>query len=148
MEIYKYKNEDIAASPEDIFRFVNDDKALKRIFSILKDVEYHTKGRRGKGSKFRITLGVRNKTYRFRNEIVEAVKDRSITMKTKLKQGVITTVFNVTPVGEHSKLTVQSSIESGMGVRVFVMTTKPLVKVIMNKEMNKFIEEVEEYSAS
>ena len=78
MEIYKYKNEDIAASPEDIFRFVNDDKALKRIFSILKDVEYHTKGRRVKGSKFRITLGVRNKTYRFRNEIVEAVKDRSI----------------------------------------------------------------------
>ena len=148
MEIYKYKNEDIAASPEDIFRFVNDDKALKRIFSILKDVEYHTKGRRVKGSKFRITLGVRNKTYRFRNEIVEAVKDRSITMKTKLKQGVITTVFNVTPVGEHSKLTVQSSIESGKGVRVFVMTTKPLVKVIMNKEMNKFIEEVEEYSAS
>lgn len=144
MEIYSYRNEKVNASPEKIFSVINDDEQLKEIFSILKDVEYNTKETRAKGSKFRITLGVRNKTYRFRNEIVEYSDNRSITMKTKLKQGVITTLFNIVPNGDHSELTVRSSIESNMGVRMFVMTVKPIVKAVMNKEMNKLVSHVED----
>src|SRR5699024_8007078 len=84
------------------------------------------------------TLGVRDKTYRFRNEITEYFHNRRIIMKTRLKQGVITTLFNVEPRGGHSELTVKSSIESSMGVKVFAMTVKPVAKTVMNKEMKKF----------
>ena len=137
MEIYSYQNDKLEASPEDVFAVINDDEQRKNIFSILKDIEYNTKGKRSKGTKFRITLGVRNKTYRFRNEITEYDENRRIVMKTKLKQGVITTLFNVEPSGTCTKLTVQSLIESGMGVRVFAMTAKPVVRSVMNKEMKK-----------
>lgn len=143
MEIYRYKNEQLDASPAEVFATVNDDKQLKQIFSILKDIEYNTKGKRAKGSKFRITLGVRNKTYRFRNEITEYVENERIVMKTKLKQGVITTLFQVLPDGDKSKLTVNASIESSMGVRMFVMTVKPVVKSVMNKEMKKFEDHID-----
>ena len=138
MEIYSYDNDKLKASPEEVFSVINNDEQLKNIFGILKDIEYHTKGKRSKGTKFRITLGVRNKTYRFRNEITEYVENKRIVMKTRLKQGVITTLFNVAPAGEYSELTVKSSIESSMGVRVFAMTVKPVVKSIMHKEMKKF----------
>ena len=142
MEIYNYQNDKLEASPEDIFAVINDDEHLKNIFSILKVIEYNTKGKRSKGTKFRITLGVRNKTYRFRNEITEYVENKRIVMKTMLKQGVITTLFNVESAGDYSELTVKSSIESGMGVRVFAMTVKPVVKSVMNKEMKKLEEAV------
>ena len=141
MEIYSYHNSKFTASPEEVFSVINDDEQLKNIFSILKDIEYNTKGKRSKGTKFRITLGVRNKTYRFRNEIIEYVDNKRIVMKTKLKQGVITTLFNVEPAGEYSEITVKSTIESSMGVRMFAMTVKPVVKSVMNKEMKK-LEEV------
>lgn len=147
MEIYSYRNEKVNASADDIFSVINDDNQLKDIFTILKEVEYNTKEKRAKGTKFRITLGVRNKTYRFRNEIVEYSENRSITMKTKLKQGVITTLFNIVPNGDHSELTVRSSIDSKMGVRMFVMTVKPIVKAVMNKEMNKLVKYLEDKSA-
>lgn len=81
MEIYNYHNDKLAASPKEIFSVINDDEQLKKIFSILKDIEYNTKGKRSKGTKFRITLGVRNKTYRFRNEITEYVENKRIVMK-------------------------------------------------------------------
>ncbi len=142
MEIYSYHNDKLAASPEEIFSVINDDEQLKKIFSILKNIEYNTKGKRSKGTKFRITLGVRNKTYRFRNEITEYVENKRIVMKTKLKQGVITTLFSAEPAGDYSELTVKSTIESSMGVRMFAMTVKPVVKSVMNKEMKKLEEAV------
>ena len=142
MEVYSYRSDQLAASPKEVFRVVNNDEQLKQIFTILKDIEYSTKGKRSKGAKFRITLGVRNKTYRFRNEITEYVENERIIMKTKLKQGVITTLFSVEPKGAGSELSVQSSIESSMGVRMFIMTVKPVVKSVMNKEMKKFEEAV------
>lgn len=142
MEIYSYHNSKLAASPKEVFLVINDDQQLKNIFSILKDIEYNTKGKRSKGTKFRITLGVRNKTYRFRNEITEYVENKRIVMKTKLKQGVITTLFNVEPSGDYSEITVKSTIESSMGVRMFAMTVKPVVKSVMNKEMKKLEEAV------
>lgn len=142
MDIYSYYNDKLASSPEEVFAVINDDKQLKNIFSILKEIEYSTKGKRSKGTKFRVTLGVRDKTYRFRNEITEYVHNRRIMMKTRLKQGVITTLFNVEPRGGQSELTVKSSIESSMGVKVFAMTVKPVAKTVMNKEMKKLEEAV------
>lgn len=141
MEIYSYHNDKLAASPEEVFSVINDDEQLKKIFSILKAIEYDTKKKRSKGTKFRITLGVRNKTYRFRNEITEYVESKRIVMKTKLKQGVITTLFSAEPAEDYSALIVKSTIESSMGVRIFAMTVKPVVKSVMNKEMKK-LEEV------
>jgi len=142
MDIYSYRNDKLEASPEEVFAVINDDRQLKNIFSILKDIQYSTKGKRAKGTKFRITLGVREKTYRFRNEIIEYADNNKIIMKTRLKQGVITTLFNVESKGECSELTVKSSIESSVGVRMFVLTAKPVVKSVMNKEMKKFEEAV------
>ena len=49
MEIYNYHNDKLAASPKEIFSVINDDEQLKKIFSILKDIEYNTKGNVQKG---------------------------------------------------------------------------------------------------
>lgn len=143
MEVYSYRNEKVDATSEDIFNVVNDDSKLKEIFSIIKDIEYDTKDKRAQGTKFKTTLAVRNQTYRFRSEITEYVPNESITVKSKLKQGVVTTVFNVIPGQKHTALTVKSSIDSSkVGVKVFVMTIKPIVKTVMNREMNKLVESI------
>lgn len=143
IEIYNYHNEEVGATPEEIFEVVNDDSKLKEKFSIIKEIEYDTKDKRAAGTKFRTTLAVRNQTYRFRSEITEYVENESITVKSKLKQGVVTTVFNVSPGQKHTVLRVKSSIDSSnVGVKIFVMTIKPIVKTVMNREMKKFVESI------
>lgn len=139
MEVYSYRNEKVEAAPEDIFAVINNDEKLKEILSILSDLEYSTKGKRNIGTKFRAVLNVRGKTYRFRNEIMEYIENRRITVKTKLKQGNLVTTFNVVPNGDQSELTVNTILdEAKLSSKVFIKSVKPVIKVVLNREVKKF----------
>lgn len=141
MEVYSYRNENVNATPEEIFAVINDDEKLKDILSIVSDIEYNTEDKRKTGTKFRAVLSVRGKTYRFRNEIIEYVEDRRITVTTKLKQGNLITTFNVVPDGSRSELTVRTTLEEAkMGTKVFIKSVKPIIKVVLNRELKKFEE--------
>lgn len=141
MEVYNYHNESVKATPEEIFAVINDDEKLKDILSIVSKIEYYTKNKRSRGTKFRAVLNVRAKTYRFRNEITEYVEDRRITVTTKLKQGNLITTFNVVPDGSQSELTVRTTLEEAkMGTKIFIKSVKPIIKVVLNRELKKFEE--------
>ncbi|SDK35788.1 SRPBCC family protein [Lacicoccus qingdaonensis] len=144
MEIYNYQKQDVEATPERVFEFVNDDAKLQEIFSILDNIEYSSTDKRDEGTKFRTTLNVKGKTYRFRSEIIEYEADRRVTVRSRLKQGDILTQFTVVPNNGGVDISVRSELRnSKMGAKVLVTTMKPVVGIVMNRELNKFIDHVE-----
>lgn len=143
MEIYNYHNRQLAASPEDVFKVVNDDGKLKEVFGIIEDIEYHSDKKREAGAKFRTTLNVAKRTYRFRSEVIHYVEDRRIEVKSKLKQGDVITQFTVVPVESASEITVKSHLEhSQKGAAIIARAMKPVINRVMKKEMKKFEEKV------
>lgn len=144
MEIYNYQKENVDATPERVFEFVNDDDKLQEIFSILDNIEYNTSEKRKEGTKFRTTLNVKGKTYRFRSEITEYQDDRQIIVRSRLKQGDVLTHFTVVPNNGGVDISVRSELRNGkMGAKVLVTTMKPVVGIVMNRELNKFIGHIE-----
>ncbi|WP_052254638.1 SRPBCC family protein [Salinicoccus sp. YB14-2] len=144
MEFYNYQKANVEATPERVFEFVNDDAKLQEIFSILDNIEYNTTEKRNEGTKFRTTLNVKGKTYRFRSEIIEYQSDRRITVRSRLKQGDVLTHFTVVPNNGGVDISVRSELRNGkMGAKVLVTTMKPVVNIVMNRELNKFIGHIE-----
>jgi carbon monoxide dehydrogenase subunit G len=141
MEIYNYHNPKLEASPENVFQVVNNDENLKEVFGIINDIEYHSEKTREAGAKFRTTLKVVGKTYRFRSEITDYVDARRIEVKSKLKQGNVITQFTVVPVEAGSEVTVRSYLEnSKKGANIIVGAMKPIINRVMKKEMQKLEE--------
>lgn len=144
MEFYNFQKRNVEATPERVFEFVNDDAKLQEIFSILDDVEYNTTKKREEGAKFRTTLNVKGKTYRFRSEVIEYQPDRKIAIRSRLKQGDVISHFTVVPNNGGVDISVRSELRnSKMGAKVLVTTMKPVVNIVMNRELNKFIDHVE-----
>src|SRR5699024_2529922 len=139
MEIYNYQKENVEATPEKVFEFVNDDAKLQEIFSILDNIEYNTTEKRNVGTKFRTTLNVKGKTYRFRSEIIEYQDDRQIIVRSRLKQGDVLTQFTVVPNNGGVDISIRSELRNArMGAKVLVTTMKPVVGIVMNRELDKF----------
>lgn len=134
MEIYNYHNRQLDAPPEDVFKVVNDDEKLKEVFGIIENIEYHSDKKRETGTKFRTTLNVAKRTYRFRSEVINYVEDRHIEVKSKLKQGEVITQFTVVPVESASEITVKSRLEhSKKGASVIAGAMKPII----NREIGR-----------
>ncbi|MFD2831482.1 SRPBCC family protein [Corticicoccus populi] len=143
MEIYNYHNKQLDAPPENVFKVVNDDAALKNVFGIIENIEYHSEKRRETGTKFRTTLKVAGKTYAFRSEITDYVEARRIEVKSRLKQGTVVTQFTVVPVDTGSEITVKSHLEgSKKGAGIIVGAMKPIINRVMKKELKKLEEEI------
>lgn len=144
MEIYNYQKENVSATPEKVFEYVNDDSKLQEIFSIIEKIEYNTAEKRNEGTKFRTTLNVKGKTYRFRSEITEYADDRRITVRSRFKQGDVITQFTVVPNNGGVDIAVRSELRNTKAAaKVVVTAMKPVIKVIMNRELNKLIGELE-----
>lgn len=144
MEIYNYQKENVEATPERVFEFVNDDARLQEIFTILDNIEYNTSEKRNEGTKFRTTLNVKGKTYRFRSEITDYEDNRRIIVRSRLKQGDVLTQFTVVPNNGGVDISVRSELRnSKTGAKILVTTMKPVVGIVMNRELNKFIGHIE-----
>lgn len=143
MEIYNYHNKKLNASPEKVFKVVNNDSDLREVFGIIEDIEYHSDKKRETGAKFRTTLKVIGKTYRFRSEMTDYVAERRIEVTSKLKQGNVITQFTVVPVESGSEITVSSRLEqSKTGANIIVGAMKPVISRVMKKEMKKLEEKI------
>src|SRR5699024_8049484 len=94
MELYRYDKQ-MKASPEEIFDVVNDDEKLKQWSPIIEGNDYFTEEERARGTKFRTKLKVLNKTYQFRSQITEYEENRCVNLRTTLKQGTITSAFQL-----------------------------------------------------
>lgn len=144
MEIYNYQKWEVAATPEEVFNFINDDGKLQEVFSIIDNIEYSTAEKREEGAKFRTTLNVKGKTYRFRSEVIEYADDRKIAVRSRFKQGDVITHFTVVPNNGGVDISVRSELRNAKAAaKVIAGAMKPVISIIMNRSMDNLVEHIE-----
>lgn len=138
MELYRYDKQ-MKASPAEIFDVVNDDEKLKQWSPIFDGNEYFTEEKRARGTKFRTKLKVLNKTYQFRSQITEYEENRYVKVRTALKQGIITSEFQLAPSSNNeTQVTVTSNFEgTGRKYNLIVKGAKPVIKRVLDYQVNK-----------
>lgn len=138
MELYRYDRQ-MKASPEEIFDVVNDDEKLKQWSPIFEGNEYFTEEHRAKGTKFRTKLKVLNKTYQFRSQITEYEENRHVKVRTTLRQGIITSEFQLAPASnDETQVTVTSNFEgAGRKYNLILKGVKPVIKKVLDSQVNK-----------
>ncbi|AKG74671.1 SRPBCC family protein [Salinicoccus halodurans] len=138
MELYRYDRQ-MKASPEEIFDVVNDDEKLKQWSPIFEGNEYFTEEHRAKGTKFRTKLKVLNKTYQFRSQITEYEENRHVKVRTTLRQGIITSEFQLAPASnDETQVTVTSNFEgAGRKYNLILKGAKPVIKKVLDSQVNK-----------
>lgn len=138
MELYTY-NTRIKASPEQVFKIVNDDDKLREWSPIFAGNIYYTENKRSKGTKFRTMLRVLNKTYQFRSIITEYEENRFIEVETTLRQGIITSSFKLESVSE-AETTVQVTSHFNAESKRYIMVLKgarPVIRRVLDNQMKK-----------
>ncbi|WP_342387484.1 SRPBCC family protein [Salinicoccus bachuensis] len=138
MELYSYEGR-MLATPEEIFKVVNDDEKLKSWSPIFEGNEYLTEEKRAVGTKFRTRMKVLNRTYQFRSEITEYEAERYIKVKTVLRQGEIVSDFKLEPLeGEGTKVRVTSHFDTdSRKYKLVLRGTKPVMKRVLDHQMKK-----------
>jgi len=138
MELYRYDKQ-MKASPEEIFDVVNDDEKLKQWSPIFEGNDYFTEEERARGTKFRTRLKVLNKTYQFRSQITEYEENRYVKVRTTLKQGTITSAFELAPSSNNeTQVTVTSNFEgAGRKYNLILKGARPVIKRVLDTQVNK-----------
>lgn len=144
MELYRYEGE-LDATPEEIFKVVNDDEKLKSWSPIFEGNEYLTEEKRAVGTKFRTRMKVLNRTYQFRSEIIEYEAERYIKVKTVLKQGDIISDFRLEPLENGlTKVGVTSHFDTeSRRYKLVLKGAKPVMKRVLDHQMKKLGDVVE-----
>lgn len=143
MEIYNYQKENVSATPEEVFEFINDDDNLKKVFGIIDNIEYITAEKRAEGTKFLMTLSVRGKTYRFRSEFTEYAGDRRIIVRSRFSHGDVMTQFTAVPNNGGVDISMRSELRnSKAAAKVIAVAMTPVIKLIMNRGMDKLVDEI------
>ncbi|CAM4280555.1 SRPBCC family protein [Lacicoccus alkaliphilus] len=144
MEIYNHQKENVSATPEEVFSFINDDANLKEVFGIIDKIEYITAEKRAEGAQFLTTLDVKGRTYRFRSEFTEYAVDRRIIVRSRFSRGDVMTQFTVVPNNGGVDVSIRSELRNAKtAAKVLATAMKPVIKVIMNRNMDKLVVELE-----
>lgn len=144
MEIYNYQKENVSATPEEVFEFINDDANLQEVFGIIEKIEYITAEKRAEGTQFLTTLNVKGRTYRFSSEFTEYADDRRIIVRSRFSRGDVMTQFTVVPNNGGVDISIRSELRNAKtAAKVLATPMKPVIKVIMNRNMDRLAAELE-----
>lgn len=144
MEIYNYQKENVSATPEEVFEFIEDDANLREVFGIIEKIDYITSEKREEGAKFLTTLNVKGKTYRFRSEFTEYANNRRIIIRSRFSHGDVMTRFTVVPNNGGVDISMRSELRNAKAAaKVIAVAMTPVIKLIMNRGIDNLIDKIE-----
>lgn len=137
--IYHY-NKTVTHDRQAIIETLEDDSFIINHFNIIEDIEYLSKNKRKKGTQFRISLNLRDKIFKFKNEIIQYDTPSEYSIITFTKYGKIISHMNLEEEGKETKIDIMCEIDNNhLSTKLILKIMQPIVKVALDRSINNFL---------
>lgn len=147
-QIYEF-NQIIPIDRQQIVRVLEDDTFIINHFNMLDYIEYSTENRRTKGTKFKVSLQLRRKIFRFKSEIIDYNVPQYFSIITFTRHGNIRTELDLVDHHEGSQVKINSKIDNTQkSTQLILKIMHPILKMTLDRSINNFIGEIKKDSVS
>lgn len=147
-QIYEF-NQIIPIDRQKIMNVLDKDTFIINHFNMLEKIEYLTDDKRTEGTKFKVSLHLKRKIFRFKSEITEYDAPRSFSITTFTRHGNIITKLNLVDHHEGSQIQVNSLINNTQkSARLILKIMQPIIKLGLDRSIHNFILEIQKDSVS
>lgn len=142
-------NQIIPIDRQKIMKALDNDTFITSHFNMLKKIEYLTEDKRAKGTKFKVSLQLKRKIFRFKSEINEYDAPESFSITTFTRHGNIITKLNLLDHHEGSHIQMNSVIDNTQkSTRIILKIMQPVIKITLDRSIYNFILEIQKDSVS